>query len=271
MIKYLDIAAEYREAFHDDLRMRNLASVRILSMISVGFFFASMLLDYFRYKDGLMDENPVYNILAANHVMFALMAIPLYIIYRNKAAIQEKKFDKSNEIISGTVVTLSFTLLLMAILTLQDRGELTLYAVYIFINNFIILFSHRMLVLFNTLSLLFISMAILYIFWGDHVSILLKIFMSIGISLPAFLIATIRYNERVMQFTTERQLEATNLESEKQKKAIGKKPGRGTLNACANFHGLTLKNGVEIGTFVRLSTKIAAWHRNYSVLVYTRF
>ena len=57
----------------------------------------------------------------------------------------------------------------------------------------------------------------------------------------------------------------------KTKKAISKKLGRGTLNTCAKFKGLTLKTGVDIWTFVRLSAKIAAWHRNYSVLVYIRF
>ena len=37
------------------------------------------------------------------------------------------------------------------------------------------------------------------------------------------------------------------------------------------FQGLTLKNGVDVWTFVRLSAKITAWHRNYSVLVYIWF
>ena len=37
------------------------------------------------------------------------------------------------------------------------------------------------------------------------------------------------------------------------------------------FQGLTLKNGVDVWTFVRLSAKITAWHRNYLVLVYIRF
>ena len=47
--------------------------------------------------------------------------------------------------------------------------------------------------------------------------------------------------------------------------------GKGTLNTCAKFQGLTLKNGMDIWTFVRLSAKITAWHRNYLVLVYIRF
>ena len=38
----------------------------------------------------------------------------------------------------------------------------------------------------------------------------------------------------------------------------------GPPNTCAKFQGLTLKNGVYIWTFVRLSAKITAWHRNYS-------
>ena len=41
--------------------------------------------------------------------------------------------------------------------------------------------------------------------------------------------------------------------------------GKGTLNTCAKFQGLTLENGVAIWTFVRLSAKITAWHRNYLV------
>ena len=61
----------------------------------------------------------------------------------------------------------------------------------------------------------------------------------------------------------------------KNKKPIRKRLGKGTLNTCTKFQGLTLKNGVDIWTFVRLSAKITAWHRNYLflvlVLVYNRF
>ena len=55
------------------------------------------------------------------------------------------------------------------------------------------------------------------------------------------------------------------------KKNIRKRLGKGTLNTYAKFQGLTLKNGVDISTFVRLSAKITAWHCNYLVLVYIRF
>ena len=55
------------------------------------------------------------------------------------------------------------------------------------------------------------------------------------------------------------------------KKNIRKGLGKGTLNTCAKFQGLTLKNGVDIWTFAWLSAKITAWHRNYLVLVSTRF
>ena len=54
----------------------------------------------------------------------------------------------------------------------------------------------------------------------------------------------------------------------KKKKSIRQRLGKGTLNTCAKFQGPTLKNGVDIWTFVRLSAKITAWHHNYLVLVY---
>ena len=44
-----------------------------------------------------------------------------------------------------------------------------------------------------------------------------------------------------------------------------------THQTRAKFQGLTLKNDVDIWTFVRLSAKITAWHRNYLVLVCIRF
>ena len=40
---------------------------------------------------------------------------------------------------------------------------------------------------------------------------------------------------------------------------------------CAEFQGLTLKNGEDIWTLVRFSAKITAWHCNYLVFVYIRF
>ena len=44
---------------------------------------------------------------------------------------------------------------------------------------------------------------------------------------------------------------------------------RDTLNTCAKFQGLSLKNGVDIWTFVRSSAKITAY-RNYLVLLNIR-
>ena len=46
-----------------------------------------------------------------------------------------------------------------------------------------------------------------------------------------------------------------------------KRLDRGTSNKCAQFQGLSLKNGVDIRTFVRFNAKITASHRNYLVLV----
>ena len=60
--------------------------------------------------------------------------------------------------------------------------------------------------------------------------------------------------------------------AEKEKeKTIRKRLVGDTLNACAKFQGLALKNGVDIWTFVRLSAKIPAWFRNYMALGYIRF
>ena len=60
--------------------------------------------------------------------------------------------------------------------------------------------------------------------------------------------------------------------NKKPEKPIRKKLGRDTLNTCAKFQGLSLKNGVDTLTFVLYSAKITAWRRNfYLVLVYIRF
>ena len=46
-------------------------------------------------------------------------------------------------------------------------------------------------------------------------------------------------------------LKEFHISSEKNKKPIRKGLDRGTLNTCANFQGLSLKNGVDIWAFVR--------------------
>ena len=55
------------------------------------------------------------------------------------------------------------------------------------------------------------------------------------------------------------------------KKTFVKRLSKGTLNTCAKFQVLTLKSGVDIWTYVRLSAKITAWHCNYLVLAFIRF
>ena len=66
-------------------------------------------------------------------------------------------------------------------------------------------------------------------------------------------------------------LKKPHIFGEEKQKPIRKRLGKGTLNTCAKFQGLTLKKAVDIWTFVRLRAKITAWHRNYLVLVYIRF
>ena len=56
--------------------------------------------------------------------------------------------------------------------------------------------------------------------------------------------------------------------SAKTKTHIRIRLGGGTLDTRPKRRGLTLKNGVDICTPVRLSAKITAWHRIYFVLVY---
>ena len=48
--------------------------------------------------------------------------------------------------------------------------------------------------------------------------------------------------------------------------------GANSRKKIAAFNtALTLENGVDIWSFVRLSAKITAWHCNYLVFVYIRF
>ena len=62
----------------------------------------------------------------------------------------------------------------------------------------------------------------------------------------------------------------THIRREKWKKSMCQRLDRGTSNKCAQFQGLSLKNGVDIWTFVQLSAKVASSLRNYLYLVYIR-
>ena len=56
----------------------------------------------------------------------------------------------------------------------------------------------------------------------------------------------------------------------KKKKKHWEKARQGHIEHVYKISG-SLKNGVDIWTFVQLRAKITAWHRNYLVLVYIRF
>ena len=51
-------------------------------------------------------------------------------------------------------------------------------------------------------------------------------------------------------------------------KPYSKSLGKGTLNTCTKFQGVTLKSGVDTWTLFRVISKIPAWRRNHLVLVY---
>ena len=66
-------------------------------------------------------------------------------------------------------------------------------------------------------------------------------------------------------------LKGPHIFGEERKKQHSYNARQGPIKHVFKFQGLTLIAGVDIWTFVQLSTKITAWHRNYLVSALIRF
>ncbi|MCI5081649.1 MAG: adenylate/guanylate cyclase domain-containing protein [Saprospiraceae bacterium] len=216
MWKFLHIAPAYREEFQAKIRLSNISSMEILAYMAVFFLCMLMYLDYLRYETGAMDQSKVIFYLFLNHLAFAYHLIPLSFIWLHRRRKLVLKASHTDLLINASFVVICITLLIMAVLSYMDRLSLIMYAIFVLVANFMFLVGHRMRILFNVSSLLLVGIVIAFVPEVDYTQQVVFFIEAIGITLPAFFIASFRYNDQIKQFMDEKALQAANQRMEEE-------------------------------------------------------
>lgn len=204
---FYQIGPEYRAGFLRELNLENTRKSYIVARLCLFFLPILLLLDYLRYEQGTLWDNPVHVWLFFSHLSFALFVIPFWIYCVHRAAIHEGSFPHGRRMVRLTLDLMSVTLLPMTILGLLDRGTMILYAVYVLIANLFLSLSHRDRIVFNVFSFLVMLAAILLLPDTDPALRFTRVLECASLQLPTFVFATFQHNLRAKQFTNEKILE----------------------------------------------------------------
>jgi class 3 adenylate cyclase len=200
------IDAENIDDFNSELLNDNLKKCYLICLIGVIFIFPLLYLDWIRYKLGIFD-NPLAIAIAITHQLFILylpIAIYISINYKN---LFNAKAQKKRWIVFFICMVFTLTLLPMGILAIPNGGTIVVYGIYVMLINFVISINHFFRKLVNFLCICVIVTAVFYFKSGDMNQIITSILEAIGITLPAYIFATIHYNTKVKEYRSARLLE----------------------------------------------------------------
>lgn len=168
------------------------------------------ILDYIRYSTGKLPGELVYELLFINHICFLLFIIPIIAISKNKATVALGTYRHSTILISSWTILMGLILTGVAVLSIWERGSLIMYAIFILLLNFAIVRPHLDRIIFNVLSLFIIGIAIFLFNTTSIEWLVTHLTEAFGVTLPAFAIATYRYNSFIKQLHTKQLLEEKN-------------------------------------------------------------
>lgn len=197
------------------MQMSNISNIQTLTFLCVFIAMGLGGVDFMRYQNGEMDSHPIYKLLFLSHVFMLLMLLPYVIIRLKKQDIKEGKYPHAGKIVSLSAAVITLICLPMTILSIIDRGSFIMYAIFILVMNFMLQIPHKDRIFFNLFSFSIIAGVCIYLF-RDMPSILITRLLEItGLSVPAFIIATIRYNSQIKQFENEKEIAQQKEEADK--------------------------------------------------------
>ncbi|MBL7775659.1 MAG: adenylate/guanylate cyclase domain-containing protein, partial [Saprospiraceae bacterium] len=203
---FLEVHESNRKAFIMRLRIENINRIKKASIIGLAFTFVLLCLDGIRFYTGRFSESDIYFYLFLTHTVLLFLAFPLYLIYKNEEAVSIGRYAHTKALIVSWACFVSMVTLVMAILSILDRGSVAMYAVNVLLINFVIIALHFDRILLNVASYLTISFSILIIHGQGTEMILVSLMEATAISLLSFTVSTNMFNVQVRNFNNEREL-----------------------------------------------------------------
>jgi len=178
-----------------------------------------MGLDYLRFSEGKIVPGNIYFFLFLDHLCFVLFLIPLLLINRHNDSIVTGKWKYTKQLIYIWTTFISTLLIIMAALSLIDRGSMAMFTLHMIIANFGVLMLHKDRMLLNSISYVIMLIACISLNYQNLELLLLNILEITGITLIAFIVSNQFFNAFIRETYNEKILEekSSSLATQKQK------------------------------------------------------
>jgi sensor histidine kinase YesM len=147
------------------------------------------------------------------HAMLCFVLVPTFFVHTSKAKQSSflALYGNRKLLFFITLGILSFSLLPLAIASLQTRNSLVVFAIFIIIANLGFKLPQRINVIVNLLSLLVVSLGITYVVSSrEDANVLPYLFEVWALSMTVFLIASYQFQNEIVQFNYGKILEEKN-------------------------------------------------------------
>ncbi len=231
------------------LRKANGDRAVAISYLGIFFFFALLILDVYRWRDGIIQDNTNYKVLAIIHLSFVLYFLPLLNRKFKLFQFELSRFPLDTTALL-TILVVHITIIPLAIMGTHTRGEMISFAIFICVINLIFETDLRYKLLTNVsiLGIMIVSLFFSDLIFRDR---LVRVIEILGIMCPSYMLAVYQLRNRIKSHENEELLFEKNRELVEMNQIIKEKNEELKAFAYASSHDLKAPLRT-IGNFTQL-------------------
>ena len=213
---FLKIDSKYYPAFRLKTAYENAGRIRLMFYITCFFLPLFFTVDYLRYRDGLTQNNIIYQLLIIDHFLFGFMLYTsaLAFVYRKK--LNKRNFPKVENLVSNFIWSFIICMMPASILTIYDRDTLVLFTIYSVILNIILELDHKSSIRLNVGSFGLSLIAVL-LYNTEIIKQLVTGMELVAVFGIPFLISRRQYALKLKEFEYQNRLNEQNIEIQNEK------------------------------------------------------
>lgn len=203
------IEERYEEEFFEKLYLNNLERAYLISVMGVISFFLLLVSDYFQLRDAAPADRIISSLLFITHALLSFLMIPSFFVLGERENWFSGIYSNKRLLFFFTLMVLGGSLLPLAIDSLQSRGSIVIFALFIIIANLGFKVPLRTNIIINIITISLVTLGIIYVDAGefDKVANILECWALTG---AVFVIASYQFQSEIKQFNYEKLLEEKN-------------------------------------------------------------
>jgi sensor histidine kinase YesM len=203
------VEGKYESLFYEKLYLNNLERAYLISVVGVVSFFLLLVAGYFNMRKEAIEDTIIQSMLFVTHAMLSFLLIPAFFRMDDKEFPFAFLYRNKQVLFFTALSVLGFSLMPMAILALQSRGSIAVFAIFIVLINLGFNLPHKANIAANLLIISVVSLGIVYVV-GDEDKMLSYLFESWALTGMVFLIANYQFQVTIKEFNYKMLLEEKN-------------------------------------------------------------